>query len=83
MGIAGVGPALVGKVVSLRHFGDAGLQGAFDGIAREIVSSVGHAQLGEGSRLAQPDSGQDVQLLPVQTDIVRKTGSFSLAGRAC
>jgi len=58
--IAIVGLAFVGKVVPLRHFGDAGLEGAFDAIAREIVSSVVHAQSGEGSRFTQPDSGQDL-----------------------
>jgi hypothetical protein len=56
--VAVVRLAFVRKIVPLSRLSDAGLEGAFDGIAREIVSSVVHAQLGEGSRLAQPDSGQ-------------------------
>jgi hypothetical protein len=56
--VAGVDSPFVREPVPLREFGDAGLEGAFDGIARQIVSPVVHPEVGEGLRLAQPDSGQ-------------------------
>jgi hypothetical protein len=43
VGIAVFGFAFVGKVVPLGHFGDAGLEGKFDGITPQIVRSVVHA----------------------------------------
>jgi hypothetical protein len=57
MSIARVRLAFVGKVVSLRHLGDASLQRAFDAITGEIVRSVTHAQSGERSRLAPRAAG--------------------------
>ncbi len=58
--MAGVNFLLVWKLVTLRSFGDTGLQGALYTVAGHVAGAVAQAQLLKRSSFAQADSRKNL-----------------------